>query len=74
MQTVYRARSLSDANVVREVLASRGIAVHVSMPAHLSAPAALGAISVRVDNVKLDAARRAIIAWLRGGRAAVQML
>ena len=68
MQTVYRATSLSDANVVREVLVSRGIAVHVSIPAHLNAAAALGAIRVCVDNVKLDAARRAIIAWLRSDK------
>ena len=63
MQMVYRAKNLSDALGVRDMLANAGIAAHVAAPACETGPTAAGSILVSVDNVRLDAARRAVAAW-----------
>jgi putative signal transducing protein len=74
MQMVYRAKDLSDADNVRAMLTGRGIAAHVASPAGEVGRVALGYIRVSVDNVQLDAARRAIAAWQRKARANLDQL
>ena len=64
MQMVYKAKNLDDAHGARDVLASSGITAHLAEPASENGPTA-GFIRVCVDNVRLDAARRAIAEWHR---------
>ena len=69
MQMVYRAKSLSDAQSVRDMLESSGVTAHIASPSDSSRPGS-NFISVSVDNVRLDAARRAIAAWREETRSA----
>jgi hypothetical protein len=66
MQMVYKAKNLSDAEGIRDVLANSGITAHLADPAAEIGPVAAGSIRVSVDNERLDAARRAIAMWHRG--------
>jgi hypothetical protein len=66
MQMVYKAKNLSDAEGIRDVLANSGITAHLADPASEIGPVAAGSIRVSVDNERLDAARRAIALWHRG--------
>ena len=63
MQIVYRARSLSDAQSVRDMLEAKGVTAHIADPNRSSGTPTSDFISVSVDNVRLDAARRAIANW-----------
>ena len=65
MQMVYNAKNFIDAQNARDVLARSGITAHLAEPNEESGPMA-GFVRVCVDNVRLDAARRAIAAWQRG--------
>jgi hypothetical protein len=66
MQTVFRARSLADANSARDVLVASGIPAHVADQSHWDTIGELpgaNVIRVLVDNRGLDHARRVVAAW-----------
>jgi len=69
MQTVYRARSLTDARDACLELTKVGIAAHIADRElwHVAGqrPGA-DVIRVQVDNIRLDKARRALRAWMQG--------
>jgi hypothetical protein len=65
MRMVYNAKSLQDAEGIRDVLADSGIAAHLADPSGETGPVAAGGVRVCVDNNRLDAARRAIATWQR---------
>lgn len=64
MQIVYQAQNLSDAEDVRDVLASSGIVAYLGEPNGNPGPTA-GFIRISVDNIRVDAARRVIALWSR---------
>lgn len=66
MQMVYNAKDLHDAHDARDVLARSGITAHLAEAAGEIGAIMPGCIRVSVDNERLDAARRAIVAWHRG--------